>query len=221
MNSELLKTALKYGGIAGVIIIILSKIEDKNSILFIVSVIIYKGTLLTCMGLSHRDFLKKNNLTISLKETIVSGILVLTVAGLLSSVYMSVVSGFSVIGILKQSIIFILANSIVLIFLILIESQWRIYVKAGKKGWASLIPIYNTLELLDIVQKPKWWLLLLLVPGVNIVILVWVVNLLGKRFGKDEYFTVGLLLLPFVFYPLLGFGNQEYNDDKLLNKVIL
>jgi hypothetical protein len=48
--------------------------------------------------------------------------------------------------------------------------MWRIYEKAGKPGWASIIPIYNILVQLEILGRPWWWLLLMFVPFVNIVI---------------------------------------------------
>jgi hypothetical protein len=83
--------------------------------------------------------------------------------------------------------------------------MWKIYTKAGQEGWAAIIPIYNVYILLKIVGKPAWWLLLYFVPFVNIVIGIWVTNLLSKSFGKSEGFTVGLILLSIVFYPILAF----------------
>lgn len=99
----------------------------------------------------------------------------------------------------------------VAIFLLLTIAQWKIYVKANKPGWACLIPIYNVIVLLEIIGKPWWWLLLFFVPIANVVIAIWMTNLLSKSFGKDEVFTVGLILLPFVFYPILGLGDAKYN----------
>ncbi len=87
---------------------------------------------------------------------------------------------------------------------------WRIYEKAGKPGWASLIPIYNIIILLEIVGKPWWWILLMLIPVVNIVFAVWMTNLLSISFGKEIGFTLGLLFLSFIFYPILAFSNAEY-----------
>ncbi|MBC8319803.1 MAG: hypothetical protein H8E34_03670 [Bacteroidetes bacterium] len=87
---------------------------------------------------------------------------------------------------------------------------WRIFEKAGKPGWAALIPIYNTLMLLDIVGKPWWWILLFLIPVVNIVFAVWMTNLLSLSFGKGVGTTLGLLFLSFIFYPILAFSNAEY-----------
>lgn len=99
---------------------------------------------------------------------------------------------------------------ITVVFIVYIAAMWRIYEKAGKPGWAAIIPIYNIIVLLEIVGKPWWWLLLMLIPVVNIVFAVWMINLLSKSFGKSEGFTVGLILLGFIFYPILGFGNAEY-----------
>ena len=96
----------------------------------------------------------------------------------------------------------------IVIFYIYVE--WRIFEKAGKPGWAVLIPIYSTIVLLEIVGKPWWWLLLFLIPGVNIIFGIWMTNLLSLSFGKGVGFTIGLLLLGFIFMPVLAFSNVEY-----------
>lgn len=96
------------------------------------------------------------------------------------------------------------------IFVVMIVAQWKIYEKAGEPGWAAIVPIYNIIVLLKIVGKPTWWIIMFFIPIVNIVYLIWMINMLSKSFGKDEGFTVGLLLLGFVFYPILGFGDAVY-----------
>ncbi len=97
------------------------------------------------------------------------------------------------------------------IVIIYIVAQWKIYEKAGQPGWAVLIPFYNVYVLLKIVGKPGWWLLLIIfVPFVNFILAIWMVNLLSKSFGKDVLFTLGLLFLGFIFYPVLGFGDAKY-----------
>ena len=93
---------------------------------------------------------------------------------------------------------------------LLCTSQWTIFQKAGKPGWKSLIPVYSTIVLLKIIGKPWVWLFLLLIPGVNIIWTIWMMNLLSKSFGKNEGFTVGLFLLSPIFYPILAFGNSKY-----------
>ncbi len=100
---------------------------------------------------------------------------------------------------------------ILAITIFLIIAQWKVYEKAGKPGWAVLIPIYNILVLLEIVGKPWWWLLIMLfVPVANIIFAIWMINLLSKSFGYSEGFTIGLIFLPIIFYPILGFGKAIY-----------
>jgi hypothetical protein len=92
----------------------------------------------------------------------------------------------------------------------MIASLWKIFTKAGKPGWACIIPIYNIIVLLDIVGKPWWWLLLMLIPFVNFVLLIWVYNLLSKSYGHGVGFTLGLIFLGFIFIPILAFGDSKY-----------
>ena len=89
-------------------------------------------------------------------------------------------------------------------------SMWTIFTKAGHPGWAAIIPIYNMIILLKIVGKPTWWILLFLIPIVNYVFIIWTYNMLSKSFGKEEGFTVGLILLGIVFFPILAFGDSKY-----------
>jgi len=87
---------------------------------------------------------------------------------------------------------------------------WRLFTKAGKPGWASLIPIYNLYVLLTIVGRPGWWLILFLIPVVNIVIEIVVLIDLAKSFGKGVGFGLGLLFLGFIFFPILALGSASY-----------
>jgi len=96
------------------------------------------------------------------------------------------------------------------IIVLLIAAEWKIYTKAGKPGWAVIVPIYNIIVLLEIVGKPWWWIFLLLIPIVNIIFLIWMINLLSLSFGKGTGFTLGLLFLGIIFYPILGFGSAKY-----------
>ena len=88
--------------------------------------------------------------------------------------------------------------------------MWIIFSKAGKPGWAIIIPIYNIIVLLQIVGKPWWWFLLMCIPVVNMILAIWVTNLLSKSFGKGVGFTLGLLFLSIIFYPVLAFGGAKY-----------
>ena len=100
--------------------------------------------------------------------------------------------------------------SLVILILMLV-SAWKIFTKAGKPGWAVIIPIYNVIVLLEIIGKPWWWLLLMMfVPVANVIFAIWATNLLSKSFGKGVGFTLGLIFLSIIFVPILGLGSAEY-----------
>jgi uncharacterized membrane protein len=96
------------------------------------------------------------------------------------------------------------------ILIVVIAGLCKVYSKAGQRWWAAIIPIYNLYILLKIVCKPAWWLILYFIPVVGIIIGIIVTYNLAGRFGRGIGFTIGLLLLPVVFYPILGFGNATY-----------
>src|SRR5712672_3351597 len=97
-----------------------------------------------------------------------------------------------------------------LIALLIIVAMWKVFTKAGQPGWASIIPIYNLYIWCKIVGRPWWWILLLLIPLVNFIIAIILLIDLAKSFGKGVLFGIGLLLLPFIFFPILGFGSAQY-----------
>jgi hypothetical protein len=92
----------------------------------------------------------------------------------------------------------------------LIAAMWTIYSKAGQPGWASLVPIYNIIVLLEIVGKPWWWLFLMFIPVVNLIILIMVYHNLSLSFGKGSGFTAGIIFLGMIFIPMLAFGDAKY-----------
>ena len=104
----------------------------------------------------------------------------------------------------------VLGLIVLAVVVFMIAAMWKIFEKAGQPGWAAIIPIYNMVVLLQIVGKPGWWVILMLIPFVNYVFIIWTYNMLSKSFGKDEGFTVGLILLGIVFVPILGFGSAVY-----------
>jgi len=95
-----------------------------------------------------------------------------------------------------------------------IVGLWFMFVKAGEPGWAAIIPIYNYLIAIKIAGKPWWYLLLMLIPIVNLVFYIIILHGLSKNFGKGSGFTVGLFFLRFIFIPILGFGKSVYVGDK-------
>jgi hypothetical protein len=105
---------------------------------------------------------------------------------------------------------------------ITIAGLWKVFVKAGKPGWAAIVPIYNFYIFLQIVGRPTWWLLLLLLSFIPFVgsVAVLVVGIivshdLSKSFGKSTGMTVLQVILPFVAYPMLGFGDAKYQGPSV------
>ena len=98
--------------------------------------------------------------------------------------------------------------AVVIIFII--ASMWKVFTKAGQPGWAAIVPIYNLYILCKIGGKPGWFVLLFLIPLVNIYAMFAVPIAVAHRFGKGTGFGVGLALLGFIFYPILAFGDAQY-----------
>jgi len=97
-----------------------------------------------------------------------------------------------------------------IVAVVLLVAWWKIFTKAGKPGWAAIIPIYNVIVMLQVVGRPVWWIILFLVPFVNIIIEIIVFLDLAKSFGKSTGFGIGLILLNPIFTLILAFGDAEY-----------
>jgi hypothetical protein len=94
---------------------------------------------------------------------------------------------------------------------LVIASLWRVFTKAGRQGWAAIVPIYNLIILLEITKQPLWMAFLFFIPVGNIVAIILVDIELAARFGKSSGFAVGLILLPVVFLPILAFSDANYD----------
>ncbi|HOF18014.1 MAG TPA: DUF5684 domain-containing protein [Phycisphaerae bacterium] len=99
----------------------------------------------------------------------------------------------------------------------MIAAMWKVFAKAGKPGWAAIIPIYNIIVLLEVAGKPIWWIVLFLLgaipmvgPIISLVVSILVYIAVAQNFGKSAGFGVGMALLPIVFVPILGFGSATY-----------
>lgn len=100
-----------------------------------------------------------------------------------------------------------------LVFVIVAAGMWKMFEKAGEPGWAALVPIYNLIVLVKIAGKEVWWAVLMLIPCVNFVAAVMVCIDVARKFGKDTVYGVGMAFLPFIFFPMLGFGAAQYNRN--------
>jgi hypothetical protein len=109
-----------------------------------------------------------------------------------------------------------IAGLVSLAFLVvMIIANWKIYTKAGKPGWACLVPIYNAVVLMQIVGKSPWLVLLILIPYLGGLIL-WIIAAIGLAnvFGKGVGFAVGLILLSPIFVLILAFGSATYTSPE-------
>ena len=104
-----------------------------------------------------------------------------------------------------------LSLAVLAISIVTIVGMWKIFKKAGHPGWACIVPIYNYIIFLRIINRPWWWVILFFIPIVSVVIDVITSYGLAKSFGKGSGFTVGLVLVPFIFFPILGFGDAVYH----------
>ena len=97
---------------------------------------------------------------------------------------------------------------VVVVFII---GLWKVFTKAGQPGWACIIPIYNIYVLTQIAGRPGWWVLMMLIPLVNIVFSILLAIDVAKAFGQSAAWGVILLfLLSGIGYLILGFGNYSY-----------
>jgi len=94
--------------------------------------------------------------------------------------------------------------------LVMLAGMWKVYDKAGKPGWAAIVPIYNIYVLMEIIGRPSWWVILFLLPFINIVVGIITSFELAASFGKSLLYSWGLVVFPYIFYPVLGFGDAQY-----------
>ena len=109
-----------------------------------------------------------------------------------------------------------------IILLLLIISVTGVYKKAGYAGWKALIPIYGQFILTKISGLSILYFVLLFVPILNIYAIFKIHIEVAKKFGKSTRFGIGLVLLPFVFYPLLLLTRASYDDgnDEEIEEIV-
>lgn len=234
----LLRVSIKYAIILTIVALLLTIINtltyNPEAKPFNLILVLDWIAVIVCLGLAHLEYNRKNNHFISFKDAIVIGLIIIAIYFVVTTIinwinfelflkekskaFLSekypdsdfatrgLKAGYFILG----SFVSLLLHVILLFWLITLEAQWKIFKKAGRQGWESLIPIYNSVIFIKICQKPVWWIFLLLIPIVNIVIAIMIYHGLSEAFGKTGGFTVGLIFLPFVFFPLLGLSDLKY-----------
>ncbi|HQW06296.1 MAG TPA: DUF5684 domain-containing protein [Flavobacteriales bacterium] len=191
---------------------------------------------LILIPMAHYEYNRKNDHYISYVDSILMGLIIIGIAFAVSAMQLvvsfnmgmkekyEIISGalserhgmrvdpddFSLSTLLTVQLWTLIAWIVVLFGIITYEARWKIFTKAGKEGWESLIPIYAEVVQQDIIKEPRVRVLLLLIPIMNIIYVWTVLDKIGRRFGKGEGYVWGLLFLPFIFYPLLGMSKAVY-----------
>lgn len=114
----------------------------------------------------------------------------------------------ALVGLTGLAVIWVIA---LLLIALMIVVMWILFKKAGKPGWAAVVPFYDQYTLYEITWGNGWRFLMLLIPIYNIVLAILTYIRLAKAFGKDEGYAVGLVFLPQVFVPMLAFGSAAYH----------
>ena len=118
-----------------------------------------------------------------------------------------------------ESVLFLMFFAVMglgcLVGIIQLVGMWASFDKAGKPGWAAIIPVYNMVVMVEISGRPLWWVILFFVPVANIVAVIVVSIDVAQNFGKGGGFGVGLAFLPWLFWPILGFGSARYQGGQV------
>lgn len=109
----------------------------------------------------------------------------------------------------------------IILYAIDVIGYWKLFTKAGEEGWKSLIPIYNLVILFKISSLSPWLILVCLanfIPFVGwvawlVVVILQKINI-ARNFGKSGWFAFGLVIMPSIFYLILGFDSSVYEGDQ-------
>ena len=114
----------------------------------------------------------------------------------------------------NQSIGIVTSLIYLAVALFYVYCSWRLFEKAGRPGWESIIPIYGSYILITKLAKLEWWyLLLLFVPLVNIYDVFKIYIEMAKNFGKSTMYGIGLVIIGFILIPILALGDAKFIED--------
>ena len=107
------------------------------------------------------------------------------------------------------TILIVFASVIGIISVLYAFSWWKIFSKCNQSGWKALIPFYNLFVITKILKKPIWWnIIYLIVPAGHIIVAIQI----AKLFEKKILFIIGLIVLPFIFYPILALSKPKIQE---------
>ncbi|MGB2245745.1 MAG: signal peptidase I [Flavobacteriaceae bacterium] len=95
---------------------------------------------------------------------------------------------------------------------------WKLYVKAGKKAWQALIPLYNAIILMEIIRRPKWWVILLFIPIINLMMfpVIWVETLRSFGKTKNSDAILGVMTLGLYLFVVNYSTTSRYQENRSL-----
>ncbi|WP_299534902.1 signal peptidase I [Ulvibacterium sp.] len=111
-----------------------------------------------------------------------------------------------------------------IIFILLVQvihflGTWKLYVKAGRKAWEAAIPVYNAIVLMQIINRPRWWVFLLFIPIINLLMfpVIWVETI--RSFGRNNLLETWLVILTLGFYIFyINYAVEvQYVEDRSLH----
>ena len=97
-----------------------------------------------------------------------------------------------------------------ILVILMVAGLWKTLNKAGQPGFTAVIPIVNWFFIAMAAGLPAWWGVLILVPIINVFVVIYIYIMIAQRFGRGAGTVLGLFFLPFVFWPILGFGSAKY-----------
>lgn len=106
------------------------------------------------------------------------------------------------------------AGLLLSVILLMIPAVWLTFEKAGRPGWAGLMPFYNIYILCGMGGCPGWWVWLMVVPALNILVLLIIFHRAAQAFGYGIGMALLMLFMPLVAFPVLGFGPARYQAPR-------
>jgi signal peptidase I len=96
---------------------------------------------------------------------------------------------------------------------------WKLYQRAGRKAWEALVPVYNGFVLMEIIKRPKWWILLLFIPIVNLLMfpIIWIETARSFGFVQRKYTILTLITFGLFAYYINYATEAPYRADRSLD----
>jgi hypothetical protein len=93
---------------------------------------------------------------------------------------------------------------------IYVVAMWKLFTKMGQPGWVGIIPLLNAYGIYKLAGRDWWWVILLLIPCINIVAAWFLASDTAKLFGKELGWTIVLFIFPGIGHIILAFGDSQY-----------